>query len=693
MLAHRRPSYYLADADGRQALERLTDNYLELLGSADVIHPALRDAAKAARLELLHRSPALPAISFVERKGVNAVRRHLLGLLDTHRLYDLDRYDLTVRSTLDARVQTAVTEKLRRLRDTAFVREAGLDGIRLLGDSDPGRVIYSFVLYELGVEGNLVRVQTDNLDAPFDVNQAGRLELGSSAKLRTLVSYLEVVERLHSELKGVGSDSLAVLRREFPDPISRWTADLVETEPDVPLERALDLAMERTYSGSPGERFFTGGGSHVFANFDPTYDHRILTVREGFRHSVNLVFIRLMRDVERFYRYRIPGSSARLLEDPGDPRRRAYLKQFADREGRVFVNRFYGRHNGRSFDESADLAVAGKSLSPQRLAWAFRSMAPAADAASFAEFLEARGTHSYNQMAVQSLFERVDPDSTSLADRGYLAGVHPLELWVVAYLRDHPEATLDEVLEESTQARQEVYTWLFDTRRKEVQDQRIRVLLEVESFLEISRAWRRLGYPFNNLVPSYGTAIGSSGDRPGALAELVGILLNDGVRLPTVLVTDLHFGRDTPYATVLRRAPATGERVLSSQVAAAARQAMLDVVENGTAARVRGALRDPTGAPIAIGGKTGTGNNQYKRFGRGGMLVGARTLNRTSIFVFFLDDRFYGVVTAYVPGAEAEAYQFTSALTVQLLRMIAPDLRPLVVRETTGTTAAVAATE
>nr|MDP2470174.1 hypothetical protein [Candidatus Palauibacterales bacterium] len=336
-------------------------------------------------------------------------------------------------------------------------------------------------------------------------------------------------------------------------------------------------------------------------------------------------------------------------------------------------------HDGKTFDESADLAIAGRRLSPQRLAWAFRSMVPDGDSRAFGEFLQTHSPNSYNEAAVESLFRKADPDGVNLADRGYLASVHPLELWLVAYLSDHPEATLDEVLEASTGARQEVYRWLFNTSRKGAQDQRIRVLLEVESFLEISRAWKRLGYPFDNLVPSYGTAIGSSGDRPGALAELVGILVNDGVRLPNVRVTELDFARETPYATILRRGPPTGERVLSTQVAAVARAAMLDVVANGTAGRVKGAIQDLDGTPIPIGGKTGTGNNQHKQFGRDGRLISARTLNRTSTFVFFIGDRFFGVVVAYVPGEEAEAYRFTSALPVRILRLLAPDLAPLVV--------------
>ncbi len=54
-------------------------------------------------------------------------------------------------------------------------------------------------------------------------------------------------------------------------------------------------------------------------------------------------------------------------------------------------------------------------------------------------------------------------------------------------------------------------------------------MLEIEAFLDIHQRWQKVGYPFDHLVPSLATAIGSSGDRPAALAELIGTILNDGV--------------------------------------------------------------------------------------------------------------------------------------------------------------------
>jgi hypothetical protein len=44
--------------------------------------------------------------------------------------------------------------------------------------------------------------------------------------------------------------------------------------------------------------------------------------------------------------------------------------------------------------------------------------------------------------------------------------------------------------------------------------------------------------------------------------------------------------------------------------------------------------------------------------------------------VFFLGDNHFGTLTAFVPGRSAEAFKFTSALPVQVLKGMAPILMP-----------------
>ena len=66
-----------------------------------------------------------------------------------------------------------------------------------------------------------------------------------------------------------------------------------------------------------------------------------------------------------------------------------------------------------------------------------------------------------------------------------------------------------------------------------------------------------------------------------------------------------------------------------------------------------------------------------ERYGAGGQVIESRVINRTATFAFFIDDRFFGVITAYVHGPEAAGYRFTSALPAQLLKTLAPALLPL----------------
>jgi hypothetical protein len=53
-------------------------------------------------------------------------------------------------------------------------------------------------------------------------------------------------------------------------------------------------------------------------------------------------------------------------------------------------------------------------------------------------------------------------------------------------------------------------------------------------------------------------------------------------------------------------------------------------------------------------------------------------VNRSATFVFNIGERFFGSMTAYVHGPESKNYDFTSALPVQLLVVLAPTLMPLI---------------
>ncbi|SMF23431.1 transglycosylase domain-containing protein [Pseudogulbenkiania subflava] len=675
MISQRRPSYYLSG--DMKALESLTNSYLRLMAKDNVITPALRDAALKQSLRQQKERVRLPTQPPIERKGVNAVRIKLAALLGVPQMYDLDRLDLTVNSTLDSRLQQEVTAELIKLRDPDYAYSVGLNDQHLLEHGDPHGVTYSFTLIESTPQGNKVRVQADNFDQPFDINDGTKLDLGSTAKLRTLLNYLEIIADLHKQYGSLGKEALTKIQAEPHESIiRRWVIDYLAQASDRSLTAMLEASLQRQYSANPGESFFTGGGLHTFENFDKADNFRTLTVREAVRRSVNLVFIRLMRDVVHYYMEPASGSSEQLLENVDNPQRQEYLRRFADREGRTFLSAFYHKYQGKSIEESEARLMEGIHPSPKRLAVIFRSIAPNASLDQFVVFMStylptAGGDHEM----LAKLYDDYSPQRFNLQDRGYLAGIHPLELWLLAYLRAHPTAGYSEIVRASVEERQEVYQWLFKSRRKHAQDKRIKELLEADGFKQVHKAWKRLGYPFDSLVPSYATAIGASADRPAALAALMGIVVNDGVHLPISHIDSLHFAANTPYDTLLFNALNKGERVLPPEIPQLVRQVLSEVVDQGTARRLAGAFNLPNGAHVMVGGKTGTGDNRFKTFAKGGGLISERVVSRSGAFVFYLGDHYFGTLVAYVAGPQAADYKFTSALPVQILKVLAPTLK------------------
>jgi membrane peptidoglycan carboxypeptidase len=675
LLAQRRPAYYLVT--GRDDLEALADSYLRLLLADGVIDAPLAEAALAQRLHFPPAPPAGAEVPFVDQKAANAIRAELLSLLDLPSLYALDRLDLIGTTSIDLAAQQRLTAELQQLTDPDAARDLGLYGHRLLDPGASGEpLIASLTLYERGDGVNYLRVQTDNLNQPFDLNRGAKLDLGSTAKLRTLITYLEIVAALHERLCGLDPAERKALAASTADPLTRWAAEYLGSAGHGDLTAMLEAAMARRYSASPWERFFTGGGVHQFANFNPDDNGRIMSVAEAFRHSVNLVFIRLMRDIVQYHRAAGAPAEA-ILDDRQHPLRREYLARFADREGTTFLNRFYDGLKDLAPDQVLDRLASQVRPRAVPLAVIFLSLRPYAGLAEFDEFLRARLAEPPSERELARLYDGHGPDRLNLNDRAYLAGLHPLELWLASYWQDHPGTTRGAMLEAAAAARQESYAWLFKTGSKAKQDKRIRILLEEEAFERIHQAWQRLGYPFDRLVPSYATAIGSSADRPEALAELVGILLNDGVWQPAVRVERLHFAANTPYETILGLAPPRPAQVLAPEIARLLRAAMIDVVDAGTAVRLRGAFGEDDGVPVAIGAKTGTGDHWRKSFGPGGRVIDSQAVSRTATVVFFIGERLFGNITVYVAGDDAAGFQFTSSLPAQLLKGLAPAILPL----------------
>jgi hypothetical protein len=116
---------------------------------------------------------------------------------------------------------------------------------------------------------------------------------------------------------------------------------------------------------------------------------------------------------------------------------------------------------------------------------------------------------------------------------------------------------------------------------------------------------------------------------------------------------------------------------LSPEIAGVAKELLFDFMKKGTAIRGRGSFVRADGTEISLGGKTGTGDHRYEIHGKGGGLIGSRVVNRTATFAFMIGDRYFGTITAFVPGPDTVQYGFTRSLPVAILKALAPKLIPL----------------
>ncbi|WP_323147620.1 hypothetical protein, partial [Pseudomonas marginalis] len=86
------------------------------------------------------------------------------------------------------------------------------------------------------------RVQTDSTDQPFDINEGSKLELGSTAKLRVLTTYLQIIAELHDRYGGQPGTTLKKIPITHQDPLTRWALAYLIENPGAQLTPMLDAA-------------------------------------------------------------------------------------------------------------------------------------------------------------------------------------------------------------------------------------------------------------------------------------------------------------------------------------------------------------------------------------------------------------------------------------------------------------------
>src|SRR5690606_17067251 len=145
------------------------------------------------------------------------------------------------------------------------------------------------------------------------------------------------------------------------------------------------------------------------------------TLREALQESINLPFVRLMRDLVSYSSHQL-SDRAELLGADDNPERLDYLARFADREGAVFLQRFWKKYRGKSPEQRIDVLIDGIRPTPARLAAVHRYVLPEADRASFAQFLAMHlPAAKLDDKDREALYQRYARGQYSLPDQGYIA--------------------------------------------------------------------------------------------------------------------------------------------------------------------------------------------------------------------------------------------------------------------------------
>ena len=146
-----------------------------------------------------------------------------------------------------------------------MARKNGLYGYHLLGDGDPAHIVYSLTLYERSEGANLMRLQTDTLDQPLNINSGTKLELGSSAKFRTLANYLEIIAALHEQYHSLSRAELAAVEVDAADNLSRWVISYLSSAGNRgPFHHAGRRHGAPLFGKSQRAFFHRRRGSHLF---------------------------------------------------------------------------------------------------------------------------------------------------------------------------------------------------------------------------------------------------------------------------------------------------------------------------------------------------------------------------------------------------------------------------------------------
>lgn len=643
-------------------------------------------------------------------KYVNNLRIKTQQTMKIPSLYDLDRRDLTAKTTQIGALNRAAEEVCNQIHDPAFARANGLvggpEGKFNFDERDLPYVKCAVIINEQLADGrNVNRVLTDNVaNSPMNQVSGGRQGMGSTSKFRWgLTVYLLSMGELFDKYSGKTPEELNARLKEISinDNLTRWalTTFADPKNAGMTLDQFLDASLERTYSGNPG-------GTEV-QNFDGKENSWNFSVRKNFHHSVNAAFIRIMRDNVSYVIYEKMGIDPKMFDDMSHPARDAYLDDFTKQEGAIFLYRAYVEQQNMSPADVENLLITKtKFRSASQMAALFRYLHPDDSVEQMKEFIEKNA----DPKEVQKLLNRgvsvkaskaktppVDPfvalyksyapgayDQAAqtrvnkktgevkkigavydLNERSYKLKIHPMTLWLAKYRADHPDAKFADVNKAAAladphngkSAYRQSYDWLFKPSKGAAQKRSLISIVRHKAFNDyLGPQQQALGYPFAKVVDSEKIVLGSNGDTPDALATLLGIVQGDGVLRKTDSFSTIARGEGTVFEKIATKKPETGKVVMRPEIATRLRQELQGVVEEGTGTKLKMAFKipayDDSGKVIPntyrlIPNGGKTGSDDGK-LKSGGKVIGAKS--RTATWTFIVGNKLSGTVFLYIDG-------------------------------------------
>jgi hypothetical protein len=570
-------------------------------------------------------------------------------------LQSIDAMPVTIEMTTDARLEGEIRQVLDEMytevaQQSPFVQSYQKGLLNELSLEQLQKIEYGVMVLEIDEHRQwriLANTDTQS-DKVYNPATQGRFQWGSTAKLRVLVNYLAIIHnealKLQADMKALNFERLQHYKHSSVV-IKSLLARFLEKNPRADMKTILNWAMSRRISADPKQKFLTGESWHQFHNYQTSDDKKNPDLWQMTTESINLSFVRLMRDVVNYYIDELGYDKKQILTDKKNRVRQIIIAEAIAREEQLYrdgLQYFIG--------QIKNTLAKNETLSQKQLLTRARLVVQ--------QIADSEDKQAQQYHPLVSLFKRI---------------TYYEKAWLLARLTDQMMVGKRTTREAEELIIKQTSAW-FKTSRSWIKNT-LYTYMEREAFTKkITPAWKKLGYPFE-VSPSYAVVLGSSGDTPMALLELAGTLLNDGIREKNISAVErIILSPDTIFETPFR-VQHTQERAIPAEVARIAKKAMSGVLNKGTAIF---ASRHPLMHYVETSGaKTGTGDNRYYD----------RAVNRSAAVVSILDkgdnlSKYAICITMSVTEGDIDQYRFTSKIPVRILSRIADHLTPVIANKT-----------